>query len=243
MRSPDAARAARTTMSVVSTPVTGSVSGSLEVMAPVATTGEEDGWSTIGLVEVGAIGGVAPVFAITALGFGAAARGMRSSGAENSLMESVPAAIVVPFSAKAVRIVSLYDAPALISVTVFMIAVIGLVVPVIEATLTVSLVARSVIWTRRVSIWIGWLKLIWIVRISGTITDPLIRSGSRSTAGGGVVTAGRFIVPVFIVPVFIVPVFIVPDSVAARAVSGEMRIVTSAVVEMIGDLIWEKDKG
>jgi hypothetical protein len=153
MRSPDAAIAARIMISVVSTPVTGSASGVLGTVDPVATTGVGDALSTIGPVEV--VGGVDPVLAMTALGLGAAARGMRSSGAENSLIESVPTAIVVPFSAKAVRIVSLYDPPEVISVAVRIIAVIGLVVPVIEAILIVSLVARSVIWTRRLSIWIG----------------------------------------------------------------------------------------
>jgi hypothetical protein len=225
MRSPDAARAARMMMSVVSTPVTGSASGTLGAIDPVSTTGVGDAWSTIGPVEVvGAAGVVDPVLTMTAVGFGAAARGMRSRGAENSLIESVPAAIVVPFSAKAVRIVSLYDAPGVISVAVRTMADIGLIAPVIEATLIVSLVARSVIWTRRLSIWIAWLNTISKVRTSDTtIGALLIRSG---------VTSG--------VVVDVVDPVVTTEPVAAKAVSGETMIATSVTREMIGDLIEKK---
>jgi hypothetical protein len=85
----------------------------------------------------------AQVAAITAVGFDGALNDAPESvtGTENSRIESIPALIVISVVERADVMVSTYDAPAVRELAILTIAIIGLVEPVIDTTLTLSLVA------------------------------------------------------------------------------------------------------
>ena len=89
------------------------------------------------------VGFVDPDATITALGLAGALSDapLRVTGTENSLIESIPALIVISVVERADVIVRTYDAPAVRAVDVFTVAILGVVDPVIDAIRTLSLVA------------------------------------------------------------------------------------------------------
>ena len=86
---------------------------------------------------------VTPVATITALGFAGAERvaPVRLIGAVNSRIESTHALIVISVSERADVIVRTYDAPAVRVPAVMIVAIEGVVDPVIDETLILSLLA------------------------------------------------------------------------------------------------------
>lgn len=120
----------------VGAPVSGSVSVSCGTgtVTPVTTTGGVTGATTVAL----------PVLTMTAVGFGGADNDEPDNVAEvvNSRIESTPALIVISVIERADVIVTTYDAPAERLPAVVIVAIeVDVVDPVIEAILTLSLVA------------------------------------------------------------------------------------------------------
>lgn len=126
----------------VGAPVTGNAGTSCGTTGVSVTTGGVIGTTGVGVVGFGVTVAVF-VAAITALGLAGALRTIPGilRGTVNSRIESTQALIVWFVSDKAEVIVSTYDAPGVNGEAVIIVATDLLLLPVIDAILTLSLVA------------------------------------------------------------------------------------------------------